>query len=87
MKSLLQIENESFPNWLSVSLGHSGNGMISALQKEQRQFLLSLDIDLNKVKTNSKFLNIVLHTFGFLKFPAPAVELTKGKLYFHPIYY
>ena len=42
---------------------------------------------LNKVKTNSKFLNTVLHTFGFLKFPAPAVELTKGKLYFHPIYY
>jgi hypothetical protein len=62
------------------------------LQKEnqpqsKRQFLLSLDIDLNKVKTNSKFLNTVLHTFGFLKFPAPAVELTKGKLYFHPIYY
>jgi len=92
MKSLLQIDNENFPNWLSLSLGHSGNGMIFALQKEnqpqsKRQFLLSLDIDLNKVKTNSKFLNTVLHTFGFLKFPAPAVELTKGKLYFHPIYY
>ena len=66
--------------------------MISALQKEnqpqrKRQFLLSLDIDLNKIKTKNKTLNSVLHTFGFLKFPAPAVELKKGKLYFHPIYY
>jgi len=92
MKSLLQIDNENFPNWLSLSLGHSGNGMISALQEEnqpqrKRQFLLSLDIDLNKIKTKNKTLNSVLHTFGFLKFPAPAVELKKGKLYFHPIYY
>ena len=92
MKSLLQIDNENFPNWLSLSLGHSGNGMISALQKEnqpqrKRQFLLSLDIDLNKIKTKNKTLNSVLHTFGFLKFPAPAVELKKGKMYFHPIYY
>ena len=92
MKSLFQIDNENFPNWLSLSLGYSGNGMISALQKEnqpqrKRQFLLSLDIDLNKIKTKNKTLNSVLHTFGFLKFPAPAVELKKGKLYFHPIYY
>jgi hypothetical protein len=92
MKSLFQIDNESFPNWLSLSLGHSGNGMISALQKEnqpqrKRQFFLSLDIDLNKIKTKNKTLNSVLHTFGFLKFPAPTVELKKGKLYFHPIYY
>jgi len=92
MKSLFQIDNESFPNWLSLSLGHSGNGMISALQKENqpqrtRQYFMSFDIDLNKIKTKNKTLNSVLHTFGFLKFPAPTVELKKGKLYFHPIYY
>ena len=92
MKSLFQIDNENFPNWLSLSLGYSGNRMISALQKENqpqrtRQYFMSFDIDLNKIKTKNKTLNSVLHTFGFLKFPAPTVELKKGKMYFHPIYY
>ena len=53
----------------------------------QRQFLLSLDVDLNKIKTNNKYLNTILHTFGFLKFPMPTLELSNNKLYWHPIYY
>ena len=53
----------------------------------QRQFLLSLDVDLNKIKTNSKLINSILHTFGFLKFPMPTIELRNGKLFMHPMYY
>ena len=98
LKSLFNIQKENFPHWLSVSLGHSGNKMLSPYQpndgegknwypKRKRQFLLSLDVDLNKIKTNNKYLNTILHTFGFLKFPMPTLELSNNKLYWHPIYY
>jgi len=92
MKSLLHIENENFPNWLNLSLGYSGNKMVSAYQKEGedkrvRQYLLSLDVDLTRIKTKSKVLNSVLHTFGFLKFPMPTIELRNGQFFVHPIYY
>jgi len=92
LKSLMQIENENFPNWLSVALGYSAIGMETPFaqnndSEREREFLLSLDVDLNRIRTNSKILNTILHTFGFLKFPMPTLEFTKGRLSTHPIYY
>ena len=53
-----------------------------------RQFYLSLDIDLSKIKTKSKFLNTVLKTINFVKIPAPALEFnTLGKVKFHPLFF
>ena len=45
------------------------------------------EIDLNKIKTKNQFVNSVLHFFGFIKFPAPTIEINNGKLIFHPIYF
>ena len=92
LKSLLNIEDKRFPSWLSFAIGHGANGMTRAYKKDeityrQRQFLMSFDVDLNKIRTKSKFLNSVLHTFGFIKFPMPALELRNGKLFAHPLYY
>ena len=92
LKSLMQIENENFPNWLSLALGYGANGMYTPFDQNndldrEREFLLSFDIDLNKIKTKNKMLNSILHVFGFLKFPAPAIRYTNGNTLFHPIYY
>ena len=92
LKSLFDIQSANFPQWLNVALGYGANGMVSPYQKENdsyriRQFLLSLDIDLTRVKTKSKILNTVLQSFGFIKFPMPTLELTNRKLYAHPIYF
>ena len=93
MKSLLNIQSIDFPEWLNLSLGYGANCMKQPYPKEgkivwrKRQYFLSLDIDLTRIKTKSKVLNSVLHTFGFLKFPMPTIELRNGKLYGHPIYY
>jgi len=92
LKSLMQIKNENFPNWLSLALGYSATGMETPFAKNNdleraREFFLSLDVDLNKIKTKNKALNAMLHTFGFLKFPAPAMQYTNGNILFHPIYY
>jgi len=91
VKSLLNIESNNFPNWIAISIGYGADGMINPYSKNSdntnRQYLLSFDIDLNRIETRSKMLNTILHTFGFLKFPAPTIELTKGNILFHPIYY
>jgi len=98
LKSLLNVQDENFPAWLSLSFGHSGNKMTEPYQEDEkehgnwhpktkRQFLLSLDVDLTKIKTKNKVLNSILHTFGFLKFPMPTLEFTNGRLSAHPIYY
>ena len=92
LKSLFQIGNNDFPQWISLSLGYSATGMETAYRKDDdkqatREYFFSFDIDLNKIKTKSKILNSVLQTFGFLKFPAPAIQYSKGNIFFHPIFY
>tara|TARA_B110000444_G_scaffold207406_1_gene201368 strand:+ start:97 stop:1011 length:915 start_codon:yes stop_codon:yes gene_type:complete len=92
VKSLFDIQITNFPHWLNVAVGHGANGMVSAYQKENdskriRQFMLSLDVDLTRVKTKSKILNTFLHSIAFIKFPLPTFEFTNGKLQAHPIYF
>ena len=92
LNSLFDIHFSNFPKWLNVAIGHGADGMVSAYQKEndlqrRRQFLLSLDVDLTKLKTKNKLLNTVLNSFGFVKFPLPTLELRNGKLHAHSIYF
>jgi hypothetical protein len=66
--------------------------MISATplpnQEHFRQFYLSLDVDLTKIKTNSYFLKTVFSVFNSVKIPAPTFEIsTSGKSKFHLIYF
>ena len=92
IKSLLNIESNIFPNWLGFSLGYSGDAMTQPFPEEDkgkryRQYYVSFDVDLNKIKTKSKIVNSVLYTFGFLKFPMPTLELSNRNISFHPIYH
>jgi len=92
LKSLFNIQSINFPQWLNAAVGYSAEGMISPYQKKNdsqrsRQFLLSFDIDLTRVKTKSKILNTVLHSFAFIKFPMPTLEIINGKFQTHPIYF
>lgn len=53
-----------------------------------RQYYLSLDIDLTKIKTRSAFLKTLFYTFNFIKIPAPALEINSlGKVRFHPLHW
>ncbi len=47
--------------------------------KRYRQFYLSPDVDLTKIKTKSKLLKSVFSALNVLKFPAPALEFSNGK--------
>ena len=81
----------NIPDWLNIAVGYSANGMVAGSNltndNRKRQYLLSFDIDLTKVKTKNKFLNALGHTFGFIKFPFPALEFSNSKFKIHPIYF
>ena len=48
--------------------------------KRRRQVFLSPDVDFTKIKTDKKILKTFFSLLNILKFPAPAVELSNGKL-------
>lgn len=55
--------------------------------KRYRQWYIAPDVDLTKIKTKSRFLHSVFSALNVLKFPAPAMELSKGKLKLRAIAY
>lgn len=101
ISSFLKQENK-FPKWLNIAFGYGADGMlgggINPLFNDKgisypsferyRQYYFSLDVDLTRIKTSSKLLNACFHTFGFIKFPAPALEYNEVEgLKFLPFYF
>jgi len=95
-------KNTKFPKWLNIAIGYGVNGMTGANTNpllfdnvgnqitfdRYRQYYLSLDIDLTRIKTKSKFLNTIFYSIGFLKIPSPTLEFNKAdKLKGHWVYF
>jgi uncharacterized protein YfiM (DUF2279 family) len=90
-----------FPKWLNIAVGYGAEGMISGKPsyvyaypngntiefKRYRQYYLSLDIDLTRIKTKSHLLKTIFETISFIKIPAPSLEYNKYGIKFHPLYY
>ena len=79
-------KKEYFPKWLNLAVGYGGDGMIFGNQQEalnanfntsiSRQFYMSFDVDLTKIKTNSHFLKTIFSVFNTVKIPAPTLQTT-----------
>jgi hypothetical protein len=94
-------KKSKFPSWLNIAFGYGADGMITGKPDTEnnfipplpkidryRQYYLSLDIDLTRIKTNSKILKALLLSVGFIKIPAPAIEYnTKNGIKFHCLYF
>lgn len=92
---------QNIPSWLNLAVGYGANGMFGEFENiseyngvevpqttRYRQFLLSLDIDWTKIKTESSFLKIILTGITFIKLPFPALEMnSKGKMKGYLLYY
>lgn len=90
-----------FPRWLNVAVGYGAEGMTGAFTnpgesggnpipsfERYRQFYLTLDVDLSRIRTKSKTLHTILSVVNILKIPLPTLEFnTKGQVLFHPIYF
>jgi hypothetical protein len=96
--------SSKLPSWLNIAIGYGADGMYGGFENKwidqlgnevvrydiprKRQFYLSPDIDLTKIKTKSKFLRTALAALNSFKFPAPALMLdSKGKLRAYAIYF
>jgi uncharacterized protein YfiM (DUF2279 family) len=96
-------EPRIFP-WLNVAMGYSGRGMLGGTTnvfknldgsitdyshiERERQFYLSLDVDLSKIETDKKWKKVSLFLLNSLKVPAPTLIINgksgidSGILYF-----
>lgn len=93
------VKGLELPSWLNLAIGYGAEGMITGEdrfvnsiflpEKERlRQYYLSLDIDLTKIKTNSHLLRTLFSVVNTLKIPAPTFEInSKGNTSFHFLYF
>lgn len=91
--------SKKIPNWLNIAVGYGAEGMVTAENKlvnsvffpekeRTRQFYLSLDVDLRKIKTKSAFLKTVFETVNMIKIPAPTFEINhRGEIKGHLFYF
>lgn len=92
------------PSWLNLAVGFGANNLYGGFKNEfeidgknfivnhnierQRQYFLSFDVDLSKVKSNNKLLKTFLNIFNIIKIPSPTLEYnSSGYFKFHPIYF
>lgn len=92
--------SSDIPKWINISFGYGVNGIYGARSntwlnnegatvdrsdiRRARQYYLSPDIDLTRIKTNSKWLRSIFFVLNCVKVPAPAIELNNsGQVSFH----
>jgi len=85
------------PKWLNVAVGYGGDGMLRGtkivnnqsltIDNRYRQYYLSLDLNLNGIKTNSKLLRSIFDVLNMIKIPFPTLEFNKKRVAFHLFYY
>ncbi len=87
------------PRWLSLSVGYGAEGMFGARSnvwtndngdivdrsdiKRYRQWYLSPDVDLTRIRTNKKGLKVLFFILSAVKFPAPTLEYSNGSFKGH----
>ena len=91
INSIFKADNSQFPDWLNLALGHSAKDMTSPNNTSNdgryRQLFLSFDIDLMRIKSKNKILNVLSNVFGYIKIPFPTVEYSNNQFTLHPIYF
>ncbi|WP_121342680.1 DUF2279 domain-containing protein [Flavobacterium sp. 120] len=92
-------KGSKIPKWLNLALGYGADGMITGNKEDAppvltsnpkrfRQFYLSLDVDLTKIKTKSHFLKTVFSVLNTVKIPAPTIEFVHlNDIKYHLIYF
>ena len=94
------MQETKIPKWLNIAFGYGAKGMLNTYSNSissnsavptfnrTRQYYLSLDVDLSRIKTNSEFLKVLLDVASVIKIPFPALEFNKENgVLFHPIYF
>jgi hypothetical protein len=87
------------PKWFNIAIGYGAQGMITGNEElvntvflpeseRFRQYYLSFDADLTKIKTQSHVLKTIFYLFNTIKIPAPTIEInSRGDFKFHYLYF
>ena len=90
------IKDGKLPKWLNVAVGYGATGMLSGRsetlpelnQNRLRQFYVSLDIDLERIETNSSVLKTVFSIINVVKIPLPTLEInSNGRVKTHAFFF
>lgn len=90
-------KDSKVPKWLNLAIGYGGEGMLSGRKyidnqlltnsQRYRQYYLSFDINLEAIKTNSKFLRSLFNVLNMIKIPLPTLEINKNGAVFYLFHY
>ena len=90
------------PKWINFSLGYSTNDQLigdgdtytvidgAGVQQSftpYRQLFFSLDVNWEAIETDVRFLKVLFKGLNYVKVPFPALELSRSKLAFRPLYF
>lgn len=85
-----------FPSWLNVAIGYGASGMtganfnVNSVNNFQRtrEFYLSFDADLNKIRWPRKWMKTAAKILSFIKLPSPTLEMrSDGKVKMHALFF
>lgn len=92
-------KGSKIPKWLNLAFGYGADAMLTGNRDNSirfsttnpnrfRQFYLSLDVDLTKIKTQSHFLKTVFSVLNTVKIPSPTIEFVRfNDIKHHLIYF
>ena len=91
--------SSKLPRWMNIAIGYGADGMVtgrtennplffSLETKKERQFYISFDADLTKIRTKSHFLKTFFAVFNSVKIPAPTLEINGSQgIKFYYLYF
>lgn len=81
------LKDAKIPEWLNLAFGYGADGMLSSRgesvdnlftnQNQYRQFYLSFDVDLTRIKTESHVLKTIFSVLNVIKIPLPTIEFNR----------
>ena len=86
----------AFPKWMNIAIGYGATEMTSAKNivnsvnnfQRTREFYLSFDADLTKLKWPRKWMKTTAQILSFIKIPAPTFEMrSDGKVKMHALFF
>lgn len=85
----------TFPKWLNIAVGYGAAGMKYARDEQNlaegftpyRQFYIGPDIDLTALNPRKKFWRTTIYVLNMIKLPAPSLEISKGRMKGHWLYF
>lgn len=84
-----------FPKWLNLAIGYGAQNMVFARDAQNinagfsnfRQYYFGIDFDLSYIKTDKKWLKVLLFMADMVRLPAPALEFNQNGVKAHLLFH